>query len=61
MHSHITIPRQPVSQGLGHEKDEKTRRGYKQPISIWPEWSDQDIASEKWVSEIFMIPVLEIF
>jgi hypothetical protein len=39
--------RQSVSQG-GNDKD-KGQKVIKHPISIWPEWSDQDIASEKWV------------
>ena len=37
-----------MSQG-GNDKDNKGQKGIKNPISIWPEWSDQDIASEKWV------------
>jgi hypothetical protein len=40
--------RQSLSQG-GNDKDSKGQKGIKHPISIWPEWSDQDIASEKWV------------
>ena len=47
--------RQPVSQGIGHEKDEKTRKGHKQPIFIWPEWSEQDIAAEKWVRKTMFL------
>ena len=31
------------------EKDERGRKVLKQPIPVWPEWTDQDIASEKWV------------
>ena len=31
------------------EKDEKGRKGGKVSIPVWPEWSDQDIAAEKWV------------
>ncbi|XP_065057122.1 androglobin-like isoform X2 [Rhopilema esculentum] len=30
------------------EKDEKGRKIGKVPIPVWPEWSDQDIAAEKW-------------
>eukprot|EP00794_Sanderia_malayensis_P000438 gene438-1079_t len=30
------------------EKDEKGRKGNKVPIPVWPEWTDQDIAAEKW-------------
>ncbi|CAB3995944.1 androglobin-like isoform X3 [Paramuricea clavata] len=41
-----TAPEQSVSQG-GNDKD-KGQKAMKHPISIWPEWSDQDIASEKW-------------
>lgn len=37
-----------MSQG-GNDKDGKGQKAVKQPISIWPEWSDQDIGSEKWV------------
>ena len=47
--------RQPVSQGLGHDKDDKAKKGHKQPIFIWPEWSDQDIAAEKWVRETMFL------
>jgi hypothetical protein len=43
--------RQSLSQG-GNDKDSKGQKGIKHPISIWPEWSDQDIASEKWVCTI---------
>ena len=37
-----------MSQG-GNDKDSKGQKSVKQPIPIWPEWSDQDIGSEKWV------------
>lgn len=34
--------------GSLNEKDEKAKKA-KQPIVIWPEWTEQDIAQEKWV------------
>ena len=34
--------------GSLNEKDEKSKKA-KQPIVIWPEWTEQDIAQEKWV------------
>lgn len=33
--------------GSLNEKDEKSKKA-KQPIVIWPEWSEQDISQEKW-------------
>ncbi|XP_078372473.1 androglobin-like isoform X6 [Oculina patagonica] len=33
--------------GSLNEKDEKSKKA-KQPIVIWPEWTEQDIAQEKW-------------
>ena len=35
--------------GSLNEKDDKSKKA-KQPIIIWPEWSEQDIGQEKWVS-----------
>lgn len=34
--------------GSLNEKDDKAKKA-KQPIVIWPEWTEQDIAQEKWV------------
>ena len=34
--------------GSLNEKEEKAKKA-KQPIVIWPEWTEQDIAQEKWV------------
>ena len=34
--------------GSLNEKDDKVKKA-KQPIVIWPEWTEQDIAQEKWV------------
>lgn len=33
--------------GSLNEKEEKAKKA-KQPIVIWPEWTEQDIAQEKW-------------
>ena len=38
----------PSVMGSLNEKDEKAKKA-KQPIVIWPEWTEQDIAQEKWV------------
>lgn len=43
--------RHSVSQGGGNDKEGKGQKVVKQPFTIWPEWSDQDIASEKWVCQ----------
>lgn len=37
--------------GSLNEKDEKSKKA-KQPIVIWPEWTEQDINQEKWVSQL---------
>lgn len=37
--------------GSLNEKDEKSKKA-KQPIVIWPEWTEQDIGQEKWVSQM---------
>ena len=34
--------------GSLNEKEEKAKKA-KQPIVIWPEWTEQDIGQEKWV------------
>lgn len=39
--------------GSLNEKDEKSKKA-KQPIVIWPEWTEQDIAQEKWVSQMYL-------
>ena len=35
--------------GSQNDKDEKNKKN-KMPILIWPEWTEQDINQEKWVS-----------
>jgi len=48
-----TIPEQstaPSVVGSLNEKDEKSKKA-KLPIVIWPEWTEQDINQEKWVSQ----------
>ena len=42
----------PSVMGSLNEKDEKAKKA-KQPIVIWPEWTEQDIAQEKWVRNQF--------
>lgn len=51
-----------LSQGSNSQlNEEKASAKKKSPITLWGEWSDQDIANEKWVCYLLFELVAQIF
>ena len=46
---YILVFRLSQSSTTSQMNDDKTSAKKKSPIPLWPEWTDQEIANEKWV------------